>query len=92
MSSKIKLIIPILLMIFSVNSGLFAQKDILTVAEKLPRLAGRVPVYYPAGYEKTAISLQALLQNAIEYYQKELNIDIPVGLVLFTAEEDANLG
>ena len=92
MSIMKKLIFLILLMTFAVNGGLFAQKDILAVAEKLPRLEGKVPVYYPAGYKNTAISLQALLQKAIEYYQRELNINIPVGLVLFTAEEDANRG
>lgn len=86
-----KIIFLLLLFQLTANSFLFAQSNILKVAATLPKIDGKVPVYYPEGFGKTAISLQALLQKAIEYYDEKLGVNIPVTLVLFTAEEDRKL-
>jgi hypothetical protein len=92
MHSAKKTISLLLLLTLSINGFLSAQNNILKVASTLSKKDGKVPVYYPGGFEKTAVSLQALLQKAVEYYDKKLGVNIPVTLVLFTVEEDRKLG
>ena len=64
-----------------------AQNDLLKVAESLQKSEGKVTTYYPAAIEKQAKSIQVLLEKAVDYYNKQLGINIPISVVLFGPEE-----
>lgn len=66
-----------------------AQNDLLKVAASLKKSDGKITVYYPAFIEKQAKSIQSLLGKAIDYYNKRLNINFPITVVLFGPEEYA---
>jgi hypothetical protein len=66
-----------------------AQNDLLKVAEGLKKSEGKVTAYYPPSVEKQAKSIQDLLEKAVDYYNKELEINFPISVVLFGPEEYA---
>jgi len=66
-----------------------AQKDLLKVAASLKKSEGKVIAYYPASIEKQAKRTQSLLEKAVDYYNKQLNINFPITVVLFGPEEFA---
>ena len=66
-----------------------AQNDLLKVAASLKKSEGKVTAYYPASIEKQAKSIQSLLEKAVDYYNKQLNINFPITVVLFGPEEFA---
>ncbi|MBZ5858140.1 hypothetical protein [Flavihumibacter profundi] len=64
-----------------------AQNELLNVAASLKKSEGKVTAYYPASIEKQAKSIQGLLEKAVDYYNKQLNINFPITVVLFGPEE-----
>lgn len=77
-----------LILVFSIlPQHVKAQSDLLKVAESLQKSEGKVTTYYPAAIEKQAKSVQALLEKAVDYYNKQLDINIPISVVLFGPEE-----
>src|SRR5688500_12334246 len=66
-----------------------AQNDLLKVAESLQKSEGKVTIYFPAAITEQAKSIQTLIEKAVDYYSKHLNINIPISVVLFGPEEFA---
>lgn len=66
-----------------------AQNNLPKIVETLHKSEGRVTAYYPLSIEKRAKKIQDLLENAIDYYSKQLGINFPISVVLLGPEEYA---
>jgi hypothetical protein len=83
------LILGLILILVFYNKKTKAQTEGGKLTEELNKIQGSVTVYYPDLFEREASEIHKLIESAVEYYNQDLKINIPISVFLLGPEEFA---
>ena len=91
---KTIIVYSILLTLIAVGSSLAQQKTALQIVESLknPSKTNKTKVYYSPGYEKRALQLQAMIEEAVKFYERKLDIKQEINIAVLTPEQWRQVG
>lgn len=88
-------IASIFVLVLVLASSLYAQNE--TVLQKVQNLntpysVNKIKVYYSPGYEKRALELRGMIEDAMKFYERKLKVREEVNLAVLTPEQWKQVG
>lgn len=75
-------------------SSIYAQETTLQKVQNLnnPFIANKIKVYYSPGYEKRALELRGMIEDAMKFYERKLKVREEVNLAVLSPEQWKQVG